>query len=145
MSPILFLQYIFLGSLVVKVILLSWTCGIVLLVTRVKERFLLIYYVISVVVWIPVRSINWILSVRGKPISMRRVFSFSVDLFNSIMCSHFLSQIILSSGWASWRFHSQRIIYTYFHLNETGMRCSRPECPSFFFFTCLCVSLSILI
>lgn len=84
-----FLQYIFLGSLVVKVILLSWTCGIVLLVTRVKERFLLIYYVISVVVWIPVRSINWILSVRGKPISMRRVFSFSVDLFNSIMCSHF--------------------------------------------------------
>lgn len=50
MSPILFLQYIFLGSPVVKVILLSWTCGIVLLVTRVKERFLLIYYLISVVV-----------------------------------------------------------------------------------------------
>lgn len=48
--PYLFLRYVFLGSPVVKVILLSRTCGIVLLVTRVKERFLLIHCVISVMV-----------------------------------------------------------------------------------------------
>lgn len=47
---VFFLRYVFLGSPVVEVILLSWTCGIVLLVTTVKERFLLIYYVISVMV-----------------------------------------------------------------------------------------------
>lgn len=48
--PYLFLRYVFLGSPVVKAILLSRTYGIVLLVTRVKERFLLIHCVISVTV-----------------------------------------------------------------------------------------------